>query len=127
NMKRTLVLTAALLALIVCDVPARCEPPASGARSWLPLRLCQSWLCRDCCCPDDYCRKSLPPVPCGVCGCYPDDYCAKPLPPVPCGAPCGCADDYQRKCCPIYLGPCCQPWYTCSSGEECCAGGGNRR
>ena len=52
---------------------------------------------RCCTCPDDYCPKPLPCVPCAPRGCC-DDYCAKPLPCVPCALR-GCCDDYCPKPC----------------------------
>src|SRR5262245_30723065 len=45
-----------------------CGGPCSGLR-----QPCLS-------CPDDYCRKKLPPCPCSVRCCGPDDYCRKKLP-----------------------------------------------
>jgi hypothetical protein len=68
---------------------------------------------RCCTCPDDYCPKPLPCVPCAPRGCS-NDYCPKPLPCVPC-APRGCCNDYCPKPCCIYLPPCWPAWYSCGA------------
>lgn len=49
------------------------------------------------CCPDDYCGKPLPCVPCWTGCCCPDDYCRKPLPNPCLPLACCCPDDYCRK------------------------------
>jgi hypothetical protein len=70
------------------------------------------------CCPDDYCPKPMPLVPCPVHCAGPDDYCYKPLPstcPVKCGGP----DDYCRKPLPMPPSPCSPPWYTCGPAPTC--------
>ena len=74
-------------------------------------RCCDARRC--CTCPDDYCPKPLPCVPCAPRGCC-DDYCAKPLPCVPCALR-GCCDDYCPKPCCIYLPPCWPAWYSCGA------------
>jgi hypothetical protein len=49
------------------------------------------------CCPDNYCKKPLPCIPCpNWCGTA-DNYCKKPLPCVPCPDRCGCPDNYCKK------------------------------
>ncbi len=50
-----------------------------------------------CCCPDDYCRKPFPCVPCPPQLTSANDYCRKPLPCLPCLRMSWCADDYCRK------------------------------
>jgi hypothetical protein len=66
-----------------------------------------------CCCPDDYCRKPLPCIPCPVpTGCV-DDYCCKPLPCIPCPVPTGCVDDYCRKPLPHFCWPVNCQFYRC--------------
>jgi hypothetical protein len=68
-------------------------------------------------CPDDYCRKPIPPL-CPVCcfGC--NDYCPKPL---PCIAPVKCCgpDDYCCKPLPVMLPLCPTPCYTCGPPPAC--------
>ena len=66
-------------------------------------------------CPDDYCKKPLPPTYCVPPGCK-DDYCKKPLPPTYCVPP-GCKDDYCKKplpACPAIGAGICGP------GDGCC-------
>jgi hypothetical protein len=72
-----------------------------------------------CCCPDDYCRKPLPCIPCLRLCCVPDDYCPKPLPCVPCLSLGCCPDDY----CPKPLPSVCWPvvnrqLYRCPPGMD---------
>jgi hypothetical protein len=71
---------------------------------------------RCCTCPNDYCPKPLPCVPCaplGKCDCY----CPKPLPCPPCPLRyCG-PNDYCPKPCCLYLPPCWPAWYSCGSLE----------
>jgi hypothetical protein len=105
--------------LVAACPPARADEPRplfDGCNWWFP-KLCAEWRARHCWCPDDYCPKKLPCVPCTPRGCV-DDYCPKKLPCVPCN-PRGCVDDYCPKTCPIWLGPLCQPWYTCGPPEPC--------
>jgi hypothetical protein len=65
-------------------------------------------------CPDDYCKKPLPPIPGNQIGCV-NDYCKKPLPGFPCNVGPGCIHDYCKKppppCPSIGSGPS----YTCGS------------
>jgi hypothetical protein len=65
-------------------------------------------------CPDDYCRKPMPCIPCFIKSCMPDDYCPKPIPCVPC-MPKGCVDDYCPKPFSFCLPPSIRPWYSCGS------------
>ena len=69
------------------------------------------------CCPDDYCRKPVPHVPCQSHCCCKDDYCRKPLPHVPCLSSCCCPDDYCPKPCPPCPPHLCQQDYTCGPCE----------
>lgn len=59
------------------------------------------------CCPDDYCKKVSPLIPClprcGSC----DDYCRKSMPCLTDVGRCGTCDDYCRKGLPCLL---CPPW-----------------
>lgn len=55
------------------------------------------------CCPDDYCRKSMPLLPCRPCG-QCDDYCRKKPPAIACFNDCG-IDDYCRKPAPCACRP----------------------
>lgn len=68
---------------------------------------------RCCVCPDDYCPKPLPSVPCAPLGCC-DDYCPKPLPSTAPLCYCG-PNDYCPKPCCLYLPPCWPAWYTCGA------------
>ncbi len=85
-----------------------------------PVAPCQATCCpRDLLsgCPDDYCRKPWPWIPClSPCG-LGDDYCHKPWPRIwrQCG---GEPDDYCRKPCPPACRPICSDHYTC--GQGCC-------
>jgi hypothetical protein len=69
-------------------------------------------------CPDDYCPKPMPGVPCIRCG-EPDDYCRKPCPHIirlsGCGGPC----DYDRKPCPPACRPMCTSNYICIRLRQC--------
>jgi hypothetical protein len=69
------------------------------------------------CCPDDYCPKPLPCVPCLSCCRTCDDYCRKPMPCVPCLPCCRTCDDYCRKPLPCLCWPC-NPGYKCVT--SCC-------
>lgn len=101
-----------LLLLLTLGAALALAAPAFAGPPWL---FGKPWGTPPCgCCPDDYCRKKLPPVPpAAPCGCV-DEYCRKKLPPVPPAAPCGCVDDYCRKKLPVLLPQLCGPWYTCS-------------
>lgn len=99
--------------LLVCATVAQADEPTplfDGCR-WIFPRLRDEWRQRCCWCPDDYCPKSLPCVPCNLKGCV-DDYCPKSLPCAACNAK-GCVDDYWPKTCPIFL------WKPCSSCLSC--------
>jgi hypothetical protein len=67
------------------------------------------------CCPDDYCRKPMPCVPCPCNTWCPDDYCRKPMPCVPCLNTTWCADDYCRKPMPCVCYPASPVKYSCGS------------
>jgi hypothetical protein len=56
-------------------------------------------------CPDDYCSKPLPPIPCVACRSLPNDYCAKPL-PIVCPVKCFGCNDYCPKCLPAVMPGC---------------------
>lgn len=111
-----LILTTALLLVGVsslraegpCDRPLGCELKCAHAMA-VP-----------CCCPDDYCRKPFPCLPCpSLRGCC-DDYCRKPMPCVPCEFPRGCCDDYCRKPLPKLCWPVDRSQYRC--GPPACRG-----
>ena len=97
-MPRTIIL-AAVFALTCLGARAFAEDssdkPAESARH------------ADCCptapcCPDNYCKKPMPCIPCpNWCG-TPDNYCKKPMPCVPCPNWCGCPDNYCKKPCPNF-------------------------
>jgi hypothetical protein len=68
---------------------------------------------RCCTCPDSYCPKPQPCVPCALRGCC-DDYCPKPMPCTASLRYCGC-DDYCPKPSCIRLPPCWPAWYSCGA------------
>ena len=86
---------------------------AAAAESGPISTCCEARSC--CTCPDNYCPKPLPCVPCaplGQCDCY----CPKPM---PCTSPlryCG-PNDYCPKPCCLYLPPCWPAWYSCGALE----------
>ena len=73
-------------------------------------------------CPNDYCRKPAPCVPCPVqtkCACY----CRKPAPCPPCCCPLCCCDCYCRKPLPQCCWPVCCQYYKCPPRcADCCRG-----
>jgi len=73
--------------------------------------------CRNC--PDDYCAKPMPILPCPQKYCGVDDYCRKPPPALPCPQRYRGPDDYCAKPCDIRLPPCDPPWYTCGGCATC--------
>ncbi len=84
------------------------SPPVTGGEpcNQGACPTCEAWPAIHCgCCPDTYCVKRLPPVPCLPPCCSGYCYCAKPLPPVP---------------------KCCEPWYRCL-GRGCKNGGAKTR
>jgi hypothetical protein len=101
----TKLLRAIGLAVTVVSLAA---PARAGWRDW--------WCCGKPCpsCPNDYCPKSLPLVPCPSRIHGPDDYCPKRL---PCTRPVTCfgADDYCPRPCPITVPRCPPPWYSCGA------------
>jgi hypothetical protein len=114
------VASAVLLSLGLVTAVGQAGPPLPWQGCWgCSLGdLCRAWRQRQCCsCPDDYCGKALPCVPCAPRGCC-DDYCGKALPCVPC-APRGCCDDYQPKCGPIWTAVGDGPCYRCCPGDGC--------
>jgi hypothetical protein len=102
-------------------------PAAQGGwLDWLLPRQGQhfapSYCPPQCGCPDDYCKKPVPCIPClPRCG-GPDDYCKKPWPFVPCLPRCGGPDDYCKKPLPYLLCPGWSPFLNCGIPEPC---GGN--
>jgi hypothetical protein len=67
-------------------------------------------------CPEDYCSKCLPAVPCAMGPCGPNDYCPKTLPTV-CPVKCFGANDYCSKALPALWKCCYPPWFTCGSAS----------
>jgi hypothetical protein len=108
---------AVLLVMSASSAYAEEPRPLFDGCGWSFPKLHVEWHQRKCWCPDDYCPKPLPSVPCNAKGCV-DDYCPKPLPSVPCNAK-GCVDDYCPRTCPLSLGRLCEPWYTCGP-SRCC-------
>ena len=80
---------------------------------------CSSCCATPCCCPNDYCRKPMPCVPCPVPRGCADTYCRKPMPCVPCPAPCGCGETYCPKPFPDLCRPRDWQFYRCPP-PECC-------
>ena len=72
------------------------------------------------CCPDDYCAKPLPQIPCAKKYTCPDDYCPKILPQLclPCKKV--CPDDYCPKILPPLRLPFCTPAHKCPPGKCDC-------
>ena len=114
-MRRTQMLVLAAAVSIVSHtamaVDGVCAPP-SGSAYGSALMLC---------CPDDFCRKPVPCVPCALMTDCCDDYRCKPLPCLIKLPPCCCAEDYCRKplpslCWPRLSGP-------LSCGAHNCTGG----
>ena len=77
------------LSLLGSSMTRGADPAACGSKSGCPPCIIT--------CPDDYCRKPLPCIPCPPCRATCDDYCRKPMPRVPCLTRCGTCDDYCRK------------------------------
>lgn len=70
------------------------------------------------CCPDNYCKKPMPCIPCPKwCG-SPDDYCKKPMPCIPCPNWCGCPDNYCKKPMPNLCLPRNWQFYRCPPCES---------
>ncbi|MFO0944745.1 MAG: hypothetical protein U1D30_02180 [Planctomycetota bacterium] len=68
-------------------------------------------------CPDDYCKKTLPPSPCNVADPDPDTYCKKPLPRI---HPCVTGKDpncYSKKPLPRCLPPTQGAWHSCGPND----------
>lgn len=109
-MRRTILILMAGL-LWVGGAAARGEEPCS--RPLACEMQCARAMAVPCCCPDDYCRKPLPCVPCecrpGCC----DDYCRKPLPCVPRECYRNCCDDYCPKPWPKLCWPVDRSLYRC--------------
>jgi hypothetical protein len=108
------------IACLALGTSVHADPPEVmyDGNHWHFPRLGDLWGARQCCwCPDDYCPKALPTVPCVPKGCV-NDYCAKKLPTVPC-VPKGCVDDYCPKKCPLVYPHVCEPWYTCVPTDGC--------
>jgi len=71
------------------------------------------------CCPDDYCRKPWPCIPC-LSECWEcDNYCRKPFPCIPCLSGCFTCDDYCRKPFPDFCWPQSPNLKCVSSCERC--------
>jgi len=66
-----------------------------------------------CCCPDTYCKKPLPCVPCVKLGCGCDNYCKKPWPCIPCPVQSCCPDNYCKKPWPDLCRPLDRQFYRC--------------
>jgi len=69
------------------------------------------------CCPDDYCSKRLPCVPCARMTCCCGDNCGKPFPRICCVTCCG-PDDYCPKPLPCLCWPALPAPLSCG-GRTC--------
>jgi hypothetical protein len=90
--------TASLLAVLALFCVGGDVPAGEGCSKSLKGQLC----CARC--------ATMP------CGC-PDDYCRKPMPRIPCLPRCGCADDYCRKPMPCLCWPVDRQFYRCAPPE----------
>jgi hypothetical protein len=107
---------AALLGICSAGSAAHGGWPLFDGCHWQSPNLREEWCHRCGWCPDDYCPRALPIVPCNRCSNV-DDFCPKALPGVKPNA-CGCVDDYCPKKCPIWLGCLWAPWYKCAPGAS---------
>jgi hypothetical protein len=107
-------LFALLVTLSPCHLVtlSSAQAPVPPNNPWCPSACC-SWKSRRAWCPNDYCPKSLPAPPPAPPFVFPNDYCKKTLPSPPPVPPCCLPNDYCKKPCPIRIGPCVEPWYTC--------------
>jgi hypothetical protein len=101
------------LAIIMTTVLAQTAIAGCDGQGHKCTRPCNSALML--CCPNDYCRKPMPCVPCPQPGRCPDDYCRKPMPCVPCPQASRCPDDYCRKPMPCLCWPPLPVKYSCGS------------
>jgi len=119
---RTLLMVVFVAFGLLVDRCAASEPCGQagnrGDSAGRPLAGCCQ--VRGCGCPNDYCPKALPGIPCVPCCRLPDDYCCKALPCVPCPVACCCADDYCPKKPPVCLPPRCDSSYMCGPPDRCC-------
>jgi hypothetical protein len=67
-------------------------------------------------CPNDYCRKPCPFIPCLSPWHGPNDYCRKPCPFIPCLELWHGPNDYCRKPMPALCRPLCADHYICGPG-----------
>ncbi|MCE5267065.1 MAG: hypothetical protein LLG00_04190 [Planctomycetaceae bacterium] len=110
-----------LLGAVQCWAAERCASPLGRTLK------CTRCAAVPCCCPDDYCRKPFPCIPCGPLPTTADCYCRKPMPCIPCCCiPC-CPDDYCRKPFPTFCWKVNKECYRCppcesGSGTENAAG-----
>lgn len=101
NVSAVVTIVIVITGLASCLAARAGEPPVCRQKSQCSQPTWCEGCCQPiCCCPDDYCRKSIPCVPClrGPWCC--DDYCHKSLPCLPCTPLGRCCDDYCEKPCP---------------------------
>ena len=120
---RRLVWCLGLLFLpCLVESSAAAEP---GCRSLGRELQCTRCAAIPCCCPDDYCRKPLPCIPCLVLRGCPDDTCRKPQPCLPYFCIARCPDDYCSKPLPHCFWSAAKQFYRCPPCpcEANCLGG----
>lgn len=115
-----LVVSGAVAAAIAQGVSAE-ERVSTAIFDRQPSRddlVCPQTLLRGCC--SAYCTKPLPNLP-RWCYCPgPCDYCRKSVPCVPCYHNSNCCDDYCCKLCPDVCRPLSAHYFTCAVGSGDC-------
>ena len=104
-------------AVLLLSLGASVQASEPGASRW-----CWPWSPSYCSCPrcpDDYCSKPMPPIPCAVHCFGPDDYCPKKL-PIVCFVKCFGVNDYCPKACPVVQPLCCPASYSCGRPQCDC-------
>jgi len=87
--------------------------PGSLGRE-LECTRCAAVACR---CPDNYCPKPCPCIPCPALPASPDCYCPKPPPCPPCLCLSWCPDNYCPKPCPQFCWPVNRQFYRCGPDD----------
>jgi hypothetical protein len=100
---------AALILMLIVAAPAAAGNWLDWLRGHFNPRVCPPLPC----CPDDYCKKPPPWLPCLPPCTGADDYCKKPYPFIPCLPRCGGPDDYCCKPLPCLVCPPWSPYLSC--------------
>ncbi len=112
-MRRPVLAVLVIGSLALCgEACAQGLAPMPPNNPWCPSACC-SWKSRRAWCPNDYCPKTLPAPPPRPPFVFPNDYCKKTMPAPPPRPPFVFPNDYCKKQCPVRIGPCVEPWYTC--------------